>query len=120
MKIETFCSFEKQVCRIGRHTWSVARLIQLSKDIPVIEVPIDHLNVLDSYDELTLRAMVMHMRAVMEADLAYPIILDEDGCIMDGRRRIMKAMLYGMKTVKAVRFEENPEPDKIADEKEKV
>lgn len=120
MNIRKFVPCGEQSCRIGRYTWSVPRLLQLSKDLPVMEVPLDHLNVWDCYNGLSLRDLVMHMRAVMEADLTYPIILDEDGCIMDGRHRIMKAMLYGMKTVKAVRFEENPEPDKIADEKEKV
>ncbi len=57
--------------------------------------------------------MVMHMKAVQEADLNFPIILDEDGEVMDGRHRIMRAMLEGLETVKAVRFEENPSPDKV-------
>ena len=54
--------------------------------------------------------MVMHMKAVLNADLSFPIILDEDGEIMDGRHRIMKAILEGKRNIKAVRFNENPEP----------
>lgn len=57
----------------------------------------------------------MHMAAINAADLSYPIILDEDGEIMDGRHRIMKAMLAGEKTIKAVRFDENPSPCKCDD-----
>jgi len=57
--------------------------------------------------------MVMHMRAVSNADLNYPIILDEDGEILDGRHRIMKALFLGKETIKAVRFEENPRPCSI-------
>lgn len=55
----------------------------------------------------------MHMKAVNEADMAYPIILDEDGDLMDGRHRLMHAMLNEHKTIKAVRFDKNPEPCSI-------
>jgi len=42
-----------------------------------------------------------------------PIILDEDGELMDGRHRIMKALLIGLETVKAVRFDQNPPPCRV-------
>jgi hypothetical protein len=80
-----------------------------------MEVDLNHLSVWHNYEKLTLRKMVMHMKAVNDADLSYPIILDEDGEIMDGRHRIMKAILLGHKTIKAVRFEENPSPCRIDD-----
>jgi hypothetical protein len=44
--------------------------------------------------------MVTHMKAVNDADLEKPIILDEDGELMDGRHRMMKAMLTGAETIK--------------------
>lgn len=78
-----------------------------------MEVPLNHLNVYYTYSKLTLREMVMHMKAVQKADLSFPIILDEDGELMDGRHRIMRAMLEGRETIKAVRFDENPTPDKV-------
>lgn len=90
-------------------------MLELSKDLPVMEVPLNHLNVWHSYDKLTLRDMVMHMKAVNAADLNYPIIMDEDGELMDGRHRLMKAMLNGVDTVKVVRFEENPSPCQVKD-----
>lgn len=80
-----------------------------------MEIPLNHLNVWFKYENLTLREMVMHMKAVNDADLDYPIILDEDGELMDGRHRIMKAILNGCESIKAVRFDENPSPDKIDD-----
>ena len=101
-----------QYSRLGKNTWSVHRLIGLSKDFPVMEIPLDHLNVYNTYEKLTLREMVMHIKAVNDSDLSFPIILDEDGEIMDGRHRIMKAMLTGEKTIKAVRFDRNPSPCK--------
>ncbi len=103
------------MCSLGRHSWSVARLLELAKDLPVMEVPLDHLSVYYIYEKLTLREMVMHMRAVNEADLTFPIILDEDGELLDGRHRLMKAMLIGTDTVRVVRFDENPSPCRVSD-----
>jgi hypothetical protein len=110
MKIPEWTS--DQYSRLGKCQWSVQRLIGLSKDLQVMEIPLDHLQVYNIYENITLREMVMHMKAVNSTDLSFPIILDEDGEIMDGRHRIMKAMLLGKKTIKAVRFNENPIPCK--------
>lgn len=81
-----------------------------------MEIPLNHMNVYHSYEKLTLREMVMHIKAVNAADLETPIILDEDGELMDGRHRLMKAMLLGKETIKAVRFDENPYPCKIKED----
>ena len=113
MKIEPFATPSEQTARLGKCQWSVSRLIELSKDLPIMEVPLNHLCVYNKYDNLRLRDMVTHMKAVLNADLSYPIILDEDGEIMDGRHRIMKAMLEGIETIKAVRFDANPTACKV-------
>ena len=110
MVIPEFISTSKQMASLGKCSWSVARLFELSKDFKVMDVPLDHLNVYNKYEDISLRCMVMHMKAVNNADLNYPIILDEDGELMDGRHRLMKAMLLGHETIKAVRFDENPSP----------
>ncbi len=78
-----------------------------------MDVPLDHLSLYYTYEKMPLREMVMHMNAVNAADLSKPIILDEDGELMDGRHRLMKAMLLGDKSIKVVRFDENPTPDEI-------
>lgn len=80
-----------------------------------MKIPLDHLNLNYIFDRLTLREMAMHMRAVNAADLEKPIILDEDGELMDGRHRLIKAMLTSAETVNAVRFDENPSPCQIKD-----
>ena len=74
-----------------------------------------HMYTWGKYENLNLREFVMHMRAVLDADLSFPIILDEDGEIMDGRHRLLKAMLEGRDSVKCVRFEENPPPCRVTD-----
>jgi hypothetical protein len=116
LKIPDFYHHHKQMCQLGKHHWSIARLIELSKNLPVMDIPLDHLSVYYKYDGLNLREMVMHMKAVDAADLDHPIILDEDGELMDGRHRLMKAMFKGEETIKAVRFDENPSPCRVDDE----
>ncbi|MDO8960085.1 MAG: hypothetical protein Q7U85_10160 [Rhodocyclaceae bacterium] len=115
MKIKPWHSPAEQMCNLGRHNWSVARLFELARDLQIMEVPLDHLHLYYTYEKLTLREMVTHMQAVNDADLDKPIILDEDGELMDGRHRLMKAMLTGAKTIKAVRFDENPSPCRVTD-----
>lgn len=115
MKIKKWVSPKDQMCRLGRHSWSVPRLFELARELPVMDIPLDHLCVHYAYENLTLRGMVTHMRAVNDADLEAPIILDEDGELMDGRHRIMKAMMLGVESIKAVRFDENPSPDVVHD-----
>lgn len=115
MKIKNWHRPQEQMCRLGRHSWSVPRLFELARELPVMDIPLDHLSLYYTYEKLTLREMVMHMRAVNDADLDKPIILDEDGELMDGRHRLMKAMLTGAETIKAVRFDENPNPCSVED-----
>ena len=109
-------SFETQMCRLGTQHWSVARLAQLSADFDVIEIPIAHMNVYYTYNNMTLREMCGHIESVNNADMSKPIILDEDGVIMDGRHRLMRAIIDGAETIKAVRFIENPRPCEVRDE----
>lgn len=111
MKIPEWTEPGEQFAELGRNKWNVARLLELSRKLPMLRVPLDHLNVYSTYEKLSLREMVMHMRAVQSADLRYPILLDEDGELLDGRHRIMRALLEGKKTILARRFDENPAPD---------
>jgi len=113
MKIKDWIKPQEQMCQLGRHLWSVPRLFELARDLPVMDIPLDHLDLYYVYKDVTLRDMVMHIQAVNSADLEKPIILDEDGELMDGRHRLIKAILTGEKTIKAVRFDENPPPCRV-------
>ena len=115
MKVKEWLEPKDQMCHLGRHSWSVPRLFELARELPVMDVPLNHLNLYYIYEKLTLRDMVMHMKAVNAADLNNPIILDENGELMDGWHRIMKAILTGAETIKAVRFDENPSPCQVRD-----
>jgi hypothetical protein len=102
----------------GLDAWDVDRLIRLSVDLPVIEVPVDTIDELDSaywsapgaaYP--TVRDLIVHMRLIQDVDPSYPVILGSDGRVMDGMHRIARAVLEGRTTIRAVRFSTIPEPD---------
>lgn len=98
--------------------WDVDRLIRLSADLPVVDVPIEAIRELDTpYWSLpgsgptTVDEVIAHMRLVRDVDPAYPVILGSDGHVMDGMHRIARAVLEGRTTIRAVRFPVDPEPD---------
>ena len=104
----------------GLMAWDVDGLIKLSRDFPRVWVPLDSISELDQvywFDDYeqqpTCRKVLQHVRLIGEVDLAHPIILSADGRVMDGMHRVAKALLEGLDSVEAVRFETDPEPDYI-------
>jgi hypothetical protein len=102
----------------GLDAWDVDRLIGLSADLPVHDVPLVTIDELDTAywsapgAELpTVRELIVHMRLIQDVDPSYPVILGSDGRVMDGMHRIARAVLEGRTTIRAVRFPAIPEPD---------
>ena len=98
----------------GVDAWDVDRLVELSRGLPVIQVPIASIQELDTAywsQPLTVRDVADHVRLVQAVDPSYPIILDADGGVMDGMHRVVRALLEGRETIAAVRFDVHPEPD---------
>lgn len=95
------------------------RLIELSKSLPVHEISLNKIRELDEpywYGNLkkdipTVRSIFDHLKLVMLSDLSFPIVLSSDGRVMDGMHRVVKALLNGHETIKAVQFEIDPKPD---------
>lgn len=102
----------------GQKAWDVQRLIELSADLPVEEVPLADIAEIDQvywfdrdHFRPTVRSVVEHMALIEATDLAHPIILGMDGRVMDGMHRIAKALVQGRTTIAAKRFAVDPEPD---------
>jgi hypothetical protein len=102
----------------GLDAWDVDRLIELTRDFPVLEIDLADLPELDTAywsapgaAPETVREIVGHIRFILEADASYPVILGFDNRVMDGMHRIAKALLAGQSSVRAVRFDRQPEPD---------
>lgn len=102
----------------GMDAWDVDRLIELSADLPVVHVELSEIWEIDTVywfdgdrEQPTVRKVVDHVHLMQDVDLSYPIILGHDGRVMDGMHRIARALLEGLSTVPAVRFDVLPEPD---------
>jgi hypothetical protein len=100
-----------------KKTWKTKRLWLLSKDLEVFDFKVDTFEAIDEdcwfgdKHKPTVRNVIRHAKKIVDADLSYPIILNESGIIMDGIHRVCKAHMDGLKTVKAVRFVKDPIPD---------
>jgi len=107
----------KHIFQDGNKVWKITSLIEASKDLKIEEMPVSAIN---SYSLLpkihTMKHFVSKIKKVIRVDLKYPIILDGEGYVMDGRHRIAKAMLYNEKTIKYVRFDVTPDADYIKDD----
>ena len=102
----------------GLLAWDVRRLVRLSRDLPLQAVALSDIAELDREHWYghgsatpTVRSVVEHCQLIMAADLAYPIILDSVGRVMDGMHRIGKALMLGHDYIDAVQFTVDPAPD---------
>jgi len=102
-----------------KQVWVVKNLWELTKDFEVFDYSI---STFDGFDEdcwfgdrnkPTIRKVMEHHEKIMKADYLYPIILSSDGTVMDGIHRICRAFIEGIKTIPAVKFVENPTPDRV-------
>lgn len=105
----------------GLLAWDVDRLVELSRHLPRKRVRLEDLRELDQPCSsggapLTWRMVLGHITLINEADLSFPIILSASGEVMDGRHRIVKAVLEGNDEIEAVQFENDPAPDYVGRE----
>jgi hypothetical protein len=95
-------------------TWRVDRLHRLSADLTPYEIPLEQFDqtlASSPWGNVSLRNFVEHMNRVSDADLNYPIILSDEGRVMDGMHRLARALQLGRKQILAVKFPDTPEPD---------
>ena len=102
----------------GYHAWDVDRLVDNTRDFPVVSVKLKDIKEIDENfwyqgdkDVPTVRSLVEHFQLLNETELKYPIILSKMGRVMDGMHRVAKALLLGHTEIRAVQFEADPLPD---------
>src|SRR4030095_15550994 len=89
----------------GLLTWDVDRLVALTRDFPVQQVPLNDIDEIgepfssEFDDRASWKSIVEHIRLIETADLRYPIILSSEGRVMDGMHRVIKALLAGRETI---------------------
>ena len=97
----------------GGKVWVVTNLIERAKELVPFDLP---LAAVYTGSEVwtpvgSAYRMAGHMRRALDVDTTYPIILDEEGFIMDGWHRVLRALIDGKATIKAVRFAKTPPHD---------
>lgn len=91
--------------------WGVARLIDDTKELQAFDCSLASLCLSSQpWKDFNLLDIATHCKRVNEADLSKPIILSWEGSIADGRHRVIKAIVLGKRTVKAVRMYWRPTP----------
>lgn len=101
---------DSQTITIRDKKYIVHECLRLSKDLEVNSLLLNDMNICYSSPcANTLRSFMEHMRAVEEANLDYPILLNEDGSIIDGKHRVCKAIMEGRSTIEVKRFIKDPE-----------
>ncbi|HCN84296.1 MAG TPA: hypothetical protein DIT07_11860 [Sphingobacteriaceae bacterium] len=107
-----------QPSKNGYYAWDVNKLVERSKNLPVISVKLKDIKELDETfwyngpdSKPTVRSIAEHFKLINETDLKYPIILSRDGKVMDGMHRVAKALLSGHEEIIAVQFPEDLPPD---------
>lgn len=99
----------EQNARFKGSLYSVSEMIDMAKSIDTQEATIDAFAMdYGSPCNDSLLSFASHMKQVNEADLQYPVILSPCGVIIDGRHRLVKAIVEGRKTIKFKRLEEMP------------
>jgi hypothetical protein len=94
--------------------WYAKTLVKAAKKLPVFHFPLICVDQSAcSWSINNVRDFAVHMRRVETCRLKYPVILDEYGFICDGWHRVVKAMLLGRTTVKAVRLLVMPQHDEV-------
>lgn len=93
-------------------------LVRHAAGLPVEEVPVEAVIDLDRDGWFggrapSAREVLDHVRRILDADLAHPVLLAPDGSLLDGAHRACKAILEGRATLAAVRFPTLPPPSRI-------
>ena len=104
-----------------RYIWYTDRLWKLAQDLSEFEVEVESFQELDwdcwfgTGRVPTIREVAAHCKRINEANTEFPVIINENGRLMDGGHRLARALLEGATMIKAVQFAQMPEPDIIED-----
>jgi hypothetical protein len=113
------CTFEQSEFIRGNKAWKAETLYLFAKakEYPVRDLPLWAVDLSDEpFDARSLALFIMQAKRVQQCSLEHPIILDDAGQIADGYHRLCKAILEGHETIKAIRLEEMPAPDRIVED----
>ena len=112
VQIEGCAAHENTYSHNGK-VWTVTNLIARSKDLEPFDLPLAaiYLGTEVWTPEGSPFGMAHHMRRALDVDTRHPVILSQEGFIMDGWHRVLRALIDGRSSIKAVRFSKTPPHD---------
>ncbi|MEX0142053.1 hypothetical protein MRBLMS1_002897 [Massilia sp. LMS1-1-1.1] len=112
VQIEGCAAHENTYSHNGK-VWTVTNLIARSKDLEPFDLPLAaiYLGTEVWTPEASPFGMAHHMRRALDVDTRHPVILSQEGFIMDGWHRVLRALIDGRAAIKAVRFSKTPPHD---------
>lgn len=107
------CAVHENTYSHNGKVWTVTNLIAQTKDLEPFDLPLAaiYLGAEVWSPEASPYGMAFHMRRALDVDTSYPIILSEQGFIMDGWHRVLRALIDSKATIRAVRFTKTPPHD---------
>lgn len=102
------------------YSWNALTLVDAAKDLEEFDLPLAGIDLgVGVWSGVeTIKGFTKHVKRIVDTDLKYPILLGEDGNIVDGWHRAVKAIILGRKTIKAKRFQVRPDCDRYKSPKE--
>ena len=112
-------TYAQNRCYLDDRVYTAANLAEKAKDLEPFDLPLCAIDISANVFKscTSARDIVQHFIRIRDVDTSHPIVLDDCGFIMDGWHRVMRAIADGKATIKAVRFEEEPVPDFVKEEK---
>ena len=104
-----------------KYIWFTDRLWKLSQELPEFDIEVESFQELDrdcwfgTGRTPTIREVAAHCKRINQVNPGLPVVINENGRLMDGGHRLARALIEGKKTIKAVQFAQMPEPDAIED-----
>jgi len=99
----------------NKNFWYIDNLIKITKNLPIKTMKVDkkflNKKIKESWTLNTFFDLKIHIEKINKANLKYPIIIDSKNNIIDGKHRIMKAILQNKKIIKFVRINKMPPAD---------
>ncbi|MBY0238135.1 MAG: hypothetical protein K2X55_02365 [Burkholderiaceae bacterium] len=107
------CAVHENTYSEGDKVWVVTNLIARAKELEPFDLPLAAIYAgCEVWTPVgSAYGMAHHMRRALDVDTSYPIILCQEGFIMDGWHRVLRALIDGKATIRAVRFTATPPHD---------
>lgn len=92
-------------------SWRIRDLLAATADLPVFDLPLSLFPFNDhSFDAKDIYEFAQHYIHVRDADPDEPVVMDELGRVIDGRHRLVKALIEGRESVPCRKIPQGTKP----------